>query len=74
VAYFDFISDFIAGQKTVRSDIVKTFDQVQGSIIELIAGPAKLGAVSLVSDLWSVSVVQRPYLDFTFFVDRGIQS
>ena len=67
-------SDFIAGRKTVRSDIVKTFGQIQGSIRELIAGPSKLGAVSFVSDLWSDSVVQRSYLDVTFFLDRRIRS
>jgi len=60
-------SDFIAGCKIVRSDIVKMFGQIQGSIRELTAGPSRLGAVSFVSDLWSDSVVQRSYLDVTFF-------
>jgi len=60
-------SDLIVGRKTVRNDIVKTFSQIQGSIRELLVGPSKLGAVTFVSDLWSDSVVQRSYLDVTFF-------
>lgn len=60
-------SDLIVGRKTVKNDIVKTFSQIQGSIRELLASPSKLGAVSCVSDLWSDNVVQRSYLDVTFF-------
>ena len=60
-------SDFLVGRHTVRNDIVKKFNEVQEILRELIAAPSKLGAVSFVSDLWSDNVVQRSYLDVTFF-------
>ena len=40
---------------------------IQETIKESIADPSKLGAVSCVTDLWSDNVVQRSYLDVTFF-------
>ena len=40
---------------------------VQGTIKGSIADPSKLGAVLCVTDLWSDNVVQRSYLDVTFF-------
>jgi len=62
-------SDFIVGRHAVRNDniIVKKFNEVQEILRELIAAPSKLGAVLFVSDLWSDNVVQRSYLDVTFF-------
>ena len=60
-------SDFIAGRLTVRKDIVNKLSLIQETIKESIAGPSKLGAVSCVTDLWSDNVVQRSYLDVTFF-------
>ena len=60
-------SDFIAGRLTVRKDIVNKLSLIQETIKESIAGPSKLGAVSCVTDLWSDNVVQRSYLNVTFF-------
>ena len=40
---------------------------IKETIKESIADPSKLLAVSFVTDLWSDNVVQRSYLDVTFF-------
>ena len=60
-------SEFIVGRLTVCRDIVSKLPHIQAIIRSSLQESAELGAVSVVTDLWSDNVVSRSYLDVTFF-------
>ena len=60
-------SEFIVGHLTVRKDIVSKLPHIQATIRSSLQESAELGAVSVVTDLWSDNVVSRSYLDVTLF-------
>ena len=60
-------SEFIVGRLTVRKDIVSKLPHIQATISSSLRESAEVGAVSVVTDLWSDNIVSRSYLDMTFF-------